>query len=139
MKSIANTIALTALTVASTALTLSVAPIAQAQVSADEGFLPYLYDFLAEEDQIAYIIASEYMGNEGNVGIAQTLCERYSEGVSPFDVYDVLYDSVQENTPSFVTNSPSSMSLYVGTLMFFGSAYYCPQYQSNVEQLINSL
>jgi hypothetical protein len=128
---------------AGTALALGTGTPAQAQTTrADSQFLSDLYGFLSDSDSFAYDVATE-LGDETNVMIAQGICQGYVEGATPANTFTDFTNGIAEEArnqnASFSASQMSSLHFYVGSMMMLGSIHYCPDYQSSVEQALNSL
>ncbi|MEL6263186.1 MAG: hypothetical protein AAFR12_19180 [Cyanobacteria bacterium J06626_6] len=125
-------------------VTLSAPTAAAAQMStADQDYLNSLYSFLQAQDTTAYGLATNEMRDEGNIWIAQTFCQSFERGASPADVYSVymsaVMDAIGPGSGEAYEQATYAIGLYSGSVMNLGSAYYCPQYQPQVEQALRSL
>ena len=130
--------------IAGTVAAISVmAPTASAQSSADQNYLNDLYSFLYEQDTLAYNAATQHLGNAVNIQIALDMCQAYRQGVQPADAFSFVTTYAMSEAANRGANLDGqgsySLGLYVGTVMNLGSAYYCPEYQPNVVQALQSM
>ncbi|MEL6604507.1 MAG: DUF732 domain-containing protein [Cyanobacteria bacterium J06614_10] len=128
----------------SSLIALSAPAAASAQTSAaDQEYLDSLYSFLQAQDNTAYGLAINEMRDEGNIWIAKTFCQSFERGASPADVYSVYMSAVMNaigpGSGAAYEQATYALGLYSGSVMNLGSAYYCPQYQPQVEQALRSL
>jgi len=119
-------------------------PAANAQTSnSDSAYLEQLYSFLESEDDITYVMATQSMTAEANVWAAHMFCRTFEAGVNPADAFSVYTSSAISQATSQGVNITEEMAyavgLYGGAVMNLGSAHYCPQYQPQVEQALQSL
>lgn len=126
------------------ALSTPVAALAQVQIdAADRNFLNDLYVFLQGQDEMAYQVAAGFVGDETNVWLAKGICLDFDRGLSPADGYDMFVAAARsqmQNIPQQQYDQAAySVDLYGGALMNLGAAYYCPQYQPQVEAALRSL
>lgn len=109
----------------------------------DRAFLDSLYTFLQEEDNLAYQVAVNQVGDASNVWLAQGICIDFENGLAPADGYDIMVNSalsqLQGLSGQAYEQASYAVSLYGGAMMNLGAAYYCPQYQPAVEQALRSL
>ncbi|MEL6137034.1 MAG: hypothetical protein AAFR42_06455 [Cyanobacteria bacterium J06628_6] len=126
----------------STATVLATAPAALAQ-SADQNYISDLYNFLGSQDELAYVVAAEYIGADMNVYLAQSFCQAYREGVSPADAfsYFTTYAISEAANSGYALGDAEAytLGLYAGSVMNLGAAYYCPEYSAQVEQALNAM
>ncbi|MEO1634126.1 MAG: hypothetical protein AAFS04_03475 [Cyanobacteria bacterium J06631_9] len=124
------------------AVSVPTAAIAQ-YTSQDQQYLTDLYNFLQSQDELTYALAADEMGHEGNIWVAQSFCSEFENGVSPEDVYSIFTSAalsqLQAPSAQAYEEIAYSIGLYGGSVMNLGSAYYCPQYQPQVEQALRSL
>lgn len=128
------------------ACALPTAAIAQTS-SADDAYLNDLYSFLQSEDTIpytiAYVTATQFMTPEDSILVAQTFCQTFASGVSPAAAYSVYIDAAISGASSygeyFTEDVAYAIGLYSGAMMDLGAAYYCPEYQPQVEEALRSL
>ncbi|MEO1592697.1 MAG: hypothetical protein AAFU71_15590 [Cyanobacteria bacterium J06632_22] len=115
---------------------------AQAQ-STDQYFINDLYNFLGSQDAVAYEVASQYLGPEVNVYLAQSFCQAFRDGVSPGDAfsYFTTYSLSEANNRGYPVGDDEAyvLGLYTGSVMNLGAAYYCPEYQGQVQQALNAM
>lgn len=109
----------------------------------DQAYLDDLHSFLQSQDAITYTMATQAMTPEQNVWAAQMFCQSFASGVSPTDAYTV-YTSAALNQASaygqsFTEEMAYAVGLYGGTVMNLGASYYCPEYQPEVAQALQSL
>ena len=128
----------------STVATTTAANAQTAQPSpSDNAYLNQLYSFLESEDAITYAMATQSMTGEANVWAAQMFCRTFEAGVSPADAFSVYTSSAISQAAEQGVNITEEMAyavgLYGGAVMNLGSAHYCPQYQADVEQALQSL
>ena len=109
----------------------------------DAAYLEQLYGFLRRQDASTYTMATQSMSEDDSIWAAQMFCRTFESGVSPADAFSVYTTSAIEQATSLgadVTEEMTqSVGLYGGAVMNFGTAYYCPQYQSLVRQALTSL
>ncbi len=111
--------------------------------SIDQSFVNDLYSFLGSQDDVAYTVASQYLGADANVYLAQAFCQAFREGVSPGDAFSyfttyAMSEAVNNGYP-VGDNEAYVLGLYAGSVMNLGSAYYCPEYQGTVQQALNAM
>lgn len=109
----------------------------------DQAYLDDLYRFLQTQDATTYSMATQTMSPEQNIWAAKTFCQTFSAGVSPSDAYAAYLSRAIGSsalTESRLTDEMAyAVGLYGGTVMNLGASYYCPQYQLQVEQALQSL
>ena len=109
----------------------------------DQDFLNNLYSFLESQNGLAYQVAAGHIGDEANVWLAQGICMELRRGMDPAEGYNTLVTSAQsqmQSVPTDVYDQASyAVGLYGGSLMNLGAAYYCPEYQPQVESALRSL
>lgn len=126
------------------ALSSPTAAIAQTPITAaDQEFVNSLYSFLYEQNTLAYQVAADYIGAEANVWLAQGICMDFRRGLAPADGYDLLIASAQSQMHNVPPEAHEqvyyAVGLYGGSLMNLGAAYYCPEYQPQVEAVLRAL
>ncbi|MFK8182773.1 MAG: hypothetical protein AB8B99_05310 [Phormidesmis sp.] len=121
---------------------LPMAAIAQTN-AADSAYLNDLYSFLEREDSITYTMATQSMTPEDSVWAAQMFCDTFASGVAPADAYAVYTSAAigqgQTYGEHFTEEIAYAVGLYGGAVMNLGAAHYCPQYQPQVQQALQSL
>lgn len=116
-----------------------------AQTSAtDNAYLNDLYSFLQSQDGFTYTMATQSMSAEENVWAAQTFCEAFATGVDPKVAYEAYTTGAISYGQSYydeesVQELAYAIGLYGGAVMNLGSTHYCPQYNAQVQQALNSL
>jgi len=114
-----------------------------AQTTADNEYLSNLYSFLQGKDEVTYAMATSALTPAENVWAAQMFCQTFSAGVSPSDAFSIYTSSAVEQAAARGVGLTDEMAyavgLYGGAVMNIGSAYYCPQYQSQVQQALQAL
>jgi hypothetical protein len=110
----------------------------------DSAYLNDLYSFLESEDETTYILATQGISPENNVWAAQMFCETFASGVSPADAYSTYTTATMSQISSYggeylTEDIAYAIGLYGGVVMNLGTAYYCPQYQPQVQQALRSL
>mgnify|MGYP001793336959 CR=1 FL=1 len=120
------------------------AALAQVQIDAtDRNFLNDLYTFLQGQDEMSYQLAAGIIGDETNVWLAKGVCLDFDRGLSPADGYDLFVTAARSQMHTIPLEQQAqaaySVDLYGGSLMNLGSAYYCPQYQPQVEAALRAL
>ncbi|MEL7331937.1 MAG: hypothetical protein AAFN12_06785 [Cyanobacteria bacterium J06560_2] len=124
-------------------LALSVPTAVSAQTeTVDRDFLNSFYTFLQGQDDFSYQLATGWMGDETNVWLAKGVCLDFDRGLSPAEGYDLFVSAartqMQGLTQQEYDRAAYAVDLYGGALMNLGSAYYCPQYQPQVEAALRS-
>ncbi|MEM6449600.1 MAG: hypothetical protein AAF703_04715 [Cyanobacteria bacterium P01_D01_bin.105] len=121
---------------------LPMAAIAQTS-STDSAYLSDLYSFLQSEDNITYTMATQSMTPEDSVWAAQMFCNTFASGVTPEDAYEVYTTAAigqgEAYGGAFTEEIAYAVGLYGGAVMNLGAAYYCPQYQPQVQQALSAL
>lgn len=117
---------------------------AQAQIStADNVYLSELYTFLESQDAVTHAMATEAMSPEDSIWAAQMFCRTFDAGVSPADAFSVYTSSAISQATSQGVELTEEMAyavgLYGGAVMNLGAAHYCPDYQPDVEEALQSL
>lgn len=120
------------------------AALAQVQIDAnDRNFLNDLYNFLQGQDEMAYQVAAGFVGDETNVWLAKGVCLDFDRGLSPADGYELFVAAARSQMHTIPQDQQAqaaySVDLYGGSLMNLGAAYYCPQYQPQVEAALRAL
>ena len=109
----------------------------------DSAYLDDLYSFLQSEDAMTYTMATQAMTPEDNVWAAQMFCQTFDSGVSPAEAYSVYSTAAIDEASTygeyFTEEAAYAIGLYGGAVMSIGAAYYCPEYQTQVEQALRSL
>ena len=125
-----------------TAAVLGSSTSAMAQ-STDQSYINDLYNFLNSQDQVAYAVASQYLGADMNIYLAQSFCQAFRDGMPPGDAfsYFTTYSMSEAANRGYPVgdNEAYVLGLYAGSVMNLGSAYYCPEYQGQVQQALNAL
>lgn len=122
------------------AMALSTPTAALAQTNAnDQNFLNDMYSFLHGQDDLAHELAN-WMGDEMNVYVAQSLCQEFASGRSAQSLYAEFNAGVISTMDAATYEQVDyATGLYIGSIMNLGSAYYCPEYQPQVVQALQSL
>lgn len=115
--------------------------------STDSAYLNDLYGFLQSQNDLAYTMATEYMDADYNIWAAQTFCEAFASGVSPENAFAAYADAAMSEAAIQAATQGIDLpyevgftvGFYGGAVMMLGSAYYCPEYQPQVEQALRSL
>ena len=111
--------------------------------SADDDYLNTLYGFLKEQDEATYAMATSAMTPAESVWAAQMFCQTFSSGAAPSDVFAVYTSSAIQQAEThgiaLTDEMAYSVGLYGGAVMNIGSAYYCPEYQPQVQQALQAL
>lgn len=111
--------------------------------SADSAYLNDLYSFLQGQDDITYTMATQALGSDYNIWVAQMFCETFAAGVSPENAFAIYNDAALSQAASYGMGVPDEVAyavgLYGGAAMNLGAAHYCPQYQPRVQQALRSL
>ena len=117
--------------------------IAQSSDSTDNAFLTQLYDLLESKDAVTHAMATQSMSAEDSIWAAQMFCRTFESGVSPSDAFTAYTSSAMNQAAARGANMTEEMAfavgLYGGAVMNVGSAHYCPQYHSQVEQAFQAL
>ncbi|MGC1305805.1 MAG: DUF732 domain-containing protein [Phormidesmis sp.] len=125
-----------------TLLTMSTAATAQT-TNADDDYLSDLHSFLEGQDTVTYTMATSVISPEQNVWAAQMFCQSFSSGVSPADAFGIYTSAAlgEANAQNAVVTEEMAyaVGLYGGAVMNLGAAHYCPQYQSQVQQALQTL
>jgi len=110
--------------------------------SIDSAYLTQLYSFLESQDAVTHAMATQSMSAEDNVWAAQMFCRTFESGVSPADAFTAYTTSAMNQAIARGANMTEEMAfsvgLYGGAVMNIGSTHYCPQYQPQVEQALQS-
>ena len=145
MKGLTFSALLGVLSLSMSATALVAAPVAaqSTQSSSDSVYLNQLYRFLQSEDPITHAMATQAMSPEDSVWAAQMFCRTFAAGVSPADAFSLYTSSAISEATSQGVHLTEEMAyavgLYGGAVMNLGSAHYCPQYQPDVEQALQSM
>lgn len=114
-----------------------------AQNAPNDEYLNNLYSFLQSQDEMTYAMATSAMTPEQSVWAAQMFCQTFSSGVSPSDAFAVYTSAAVQQAEAQGVGLTDEMAyavgLYGGAVMNIGSAYYCPEYQSQVQQALQAL
>lgn len=112
------------------------------QSATDSAYLTELYSFLESRDAATHTMATQSMSAEDSVWAAQMFCRTFESGVNPADAFIAYTSSAINQAVARGANMTEEMAfavgLYGGAVMNVGSAYYCPQYQPQVEQTFQS-
>ena len=137
--------ALLSLTAGLVTLTMPLAANAFGQVSpsTDSNYINHLYRFLRSQDDMTYVMATESMSETDSIQAAQMFCNTFESGVDPADAFSAYTTGAIRQATSMGATMTEEMAyavgLYGGAVMNLGTAYYCPEYQSQVEQALQSL
>ena len=116
---------------------------AAAQTDPNGDYLNNLFSFLQSQDATTYEMATSAMTPAQNVWAAQMFCQTFSAGIAPSEVFAIYTASaIQEAETRGVALTDEmaySVGLYGGAVMNIGAAHYCPQYQPQVQQALQSL
>jgi hypothetical protein len=110
--------------------------------SLDSAYLEDLYGFLQGQDSTTYAMATEAMTPEQSVWAAQMFCQTFSAGISPAEAYDIYTTSAVTEASNYGAATEEmlyAIGLYGGAVMNLGSAHYCPEYQTQVLQALQTL
>lgn len=118
--------------------------LAQASTT-DQNFLKDLYSFLHSQDAIAYHLATEADVQENlipNIAFAQAICFDIANGIEAEENYNLVMSDISTMASGMDQLAREeilySASLYFGTVMNLGSAYYCPEYQAEIVQFLST-
>ncbi|MEL6491841.1 MAG: hypothetical protein AAFV85_16330 [Cyanobacteria bacterium J06634_6] len=114
----------------------------QASPSTDSSYINHLYSFLESTDNLTYVMATESMTERDSIQAAQMFCNTFESGVDPADAFSAYTSTAIRQATAMGAEMTEEMAyavgLYGGAVMNLGTAYYCPEYQSQVEQALQS-
>ena len=91
---------------------------------------------------MTYVMATESMTERDSIQAAHMFCNTFESGVDPADAFSAYTSTAIRRATAMGADLTEEMAyavgLYGGAVMNLGTVYYCPEYQSQVEQALQS-
>ncbi|MEO1637246.1 MAG: hypothetical protein AAFS04_19425, partial [Cyanobacteria bacterium J06631_9] len=108
----------------------------------DSSYISHLYSFLQSKDNMTYLMATQSMTESDSIQAAQMFCDTFESGVDPAEAFSAYTSTAIRQATSMGATMTEEMAyavgLYGGAVMNLGTAYYCPEYQPQVERALQS-
>jgi hypothetical protein len=106
------------------------------EASIDQLYLDFLHNSLQEQNQLAYVMATEELTSEENTGLAQTFCAALSDGYTVESFLSEISATPGWNALSM--EEQLAVASYWSVSVYGSTLYYCPEHQAAVEQFYSS-
>lgn len=102
---------------------------------AASSFLNSLYDYLREENALAYHLATTGFNDQDNLDNAGAMCHAFSLGATVDDILDVFIQNLMASELS--DTQRNAVGIYLGAVLANSGAHYCPEYWPLIQDYIS--